>query len=134
MCNGVEGSPYRSDTTAQPTDGAGQCNVRPPQRVGCGLDALRGQCHDDAVLDRGKQTRLSRSKEVRKQAECLMTLGAIPPRDTQSLWGYAPIAAMAGKRAAALRMQRADGQLGTAPSMVPDIRRGARRYLDRNLQ
>lgn len=51
VCHGMECCPDRSDTTPQPTDGTGQGNVRPAQPVGRGLNALRGQCHGDAVFD-----------------------------------------------------------------------------------
>jgi hypothetical protein len=87
----------RSDTTPQPTDGTGQGNVRPSQPVSRGLNALRGQCHSNAVFNRGEQARLSRGEEIRKQAECLVTHRAIPPGNTQPSRGYPPIAAMAGK-------------------------------------
>jgi hypothetical protein len=133
-CHGVECRSNRSDATAQPTDGAGQGNVRPAQRVGSGLHALGRQCHGDTVFDRDEQARQSGGKEVRKQAERSMALGAIPPRDTQSSRRYSPVAAMTNERAAAQRMQWAAGQLGVTPFMVPDVRVDARRCSQRDLQ
>lgn len=97
VCDGVECCPDRSDTTPQPTDGTGQGNVRPSQPVSRGLNALRGQCHGNAVFNRGEQARLSCGEEIRKQAECLVTHRAIPPGNTQPSRGYPSIAAMAGK-------------------------------------
>lgn len=124
----------RSNAPTQPTDGTGQTDVRSAQRIGGGLHALRRRCHGDAVLDRGKQARQPRGKEVRQQAECSTALRAIPSSDPQPRGRRPDVTAMTGKRAAARRMQGATGQSRLLPLPIPDVRVDARHCPQRNLQ
>lgn len=55
MYHGIKCSSNRLDPAAQPTDRAGQGDVRPAQRIGSSLDAFGRRRHGDTVFDRNKQ-------------------------------------------------------------------------------
>ena len=128
-----EGRSNRPNPPPQPTDGAGQGNIRSTQRIGCGLHALGRRCHRDAVLDRSEQTRQPGSEKVRQEAERSTALRAVPPSDAQPARRHPGVTTMTGKRAPARRMQGAARQSGVAPFSVPDVRIDARKRPQRNL-
>ena len=132
-CDMREGRSDRSNAPAQPPDSARQGDVRPAQRIGGGFHALGRRRYDDAVFDRGEQAGQPGGEEVRQEAKRSAPLRAVPPSDPQPLGRHPGITAMAGKRAAARRMQRAAGQSGIAPFTVPDVRVDARQCAEREL-
>ena len=129
-----ESHPERLHATAQPTDGAGQGDVGPAQRIGRRLHALGRRGNGDALLDRRKRAEQPGGQEVWQQAERSAALRAIPPSDPQPSWRRPGVAAVAGKGAAARGMHGAAGQSRVPPFPVPDVRIDARRCSKRKLQ
>ncbi len=129
-----EGRSNRSNAPAQPTNGAGQADVRSAKRIGSGLHALGRRCDGDALFDRDEQARQPGGKEVRQEAERSAALRAVPPSNPQPSWRRPGVTAMTGKRAAARRVQGASGQSRVAPFAVPDVRLDARQRSERKLQ
>ncbi len=132
--HGIEHGLHRLDATAQPAYGAGQCHVETAKCIRSRLHAAGRLRNVGSRLERTEQAGQPGRKEVRKQAERSVALGAIPPRDAQALRRYPRIAAMAGKGATPARMQRARKQARITPLTVGDVHLGARLRSQRDLQ
>jgi len=99
-----EGGMHHVEASPGPTDGAGQFHVVPADHVCCGLNGADLFDLIDDMLEVVQCSGEPRSKTVGKQAEALLTFGAIPARNTCSRRIESGVRADVAKTAAAARM------------------------------
>lgn len=90
--------------TAEPADCPRQCYLWPADQIGGGFQAAGRLHRRDTYLDRVKQARQPRGQKIGEQAECPMTLGAVPARNTEPGRRHPRITTVTDQRATALRV------------------------------